>query len=141
MVNPDINELAYRASLFRAAIVAIVQHNPKALGIGFEEFPRGACGDSALLLAKYLENNSCGQFDYVCGYRGRKSHAWLTRSELIIDITADQFEDQNCPVIVTTDHTWHLQFKVKSRDVADIERYDEKTRHELNRIHCHPTGI
>jgi hypothetical protein len=93
--------------------------DPESLIITLREFPRGSCGDATLLLAKYLEENKCGKFDYVCGEREEFSHAWLQRDRLIVDITADQFDDQNSPVIVTEDHDWHSQFTLSVKEKND----------------------
>jgi hypothetical protein len=37
-------------------------------------------------------------FVYVCGMRDGRSHAWLEREGLIVDITGDQFPDNDDPV-------------------------------------------
>jgi hypothetical protein len=42
---------------------------------------------------------------------------------LIIDITADQFDDIRDPVIVTADNAWHGQFIVTSRAEADYNKW------------------
>lgn len=51
-----------------------------------------------------------GRWEYVTGWRGRSSHAWLRQGNVIVDVTADQFPDMDQPVIVTTDDGWHRQF-------------------------------
>lgn len=124
MIDCDTNKLIELATRFRAAIMKC---DPKFLIITLKNFPNGACGDAALLLAKYLEDNECGKFDYVLGYRKGKSHAWLQRDSVIVDITADQFQDQDKPVIVTEDHTWHSQFNIENRHMADFTSYDKST--------------
>lgn len=120
----DVNKLSELAAVFRAAIMAC---DPKSLPIALQGFPRGACGDAALLLAKYLQENGCGEFDYVEGEKEGRSHAWLQRGKVIIDITADQFEDQDTPVIVTQDHSWHSGFDGQVRHVAGFCIYDPRT--------------
>jgi hypothetical protein len=120
MVNFDVNELTHRAAIFRASIVALIQRDPKALGVTFESFPSGSCGDASYLLAKYFQDHQCGKFYYVSGQLGTQSHAWLARHELIVDITADQFEHQN-PVTVTENHVWYLQFALNHKELADFE--------------------
>ncbi len=52
--------------------------------IAFKCFPRGACGDTCLLLAEYLLEHGiytayvCGQkYPNVCGEKNPQSHAWL----------------------------------------------------------------
>lgn len=120
-INTYKDNLTKIAARFRAAIEKC---DTTALPcIGLHNFPRGACGDAALLLAEYLQENKCGEFNYVLGERKGYSHAWLQRASLIVDITADQFEDQEAAIIVTEDHTWHSQFKGKVQNVADFRKY------------------
>ena len=54
-------------------------------------FPRGSCGTTSRLLGAYLENNGHGVWNYMCGYIGKQSHAWLEKNGMVIDITSDQF--------------------------------------------------
>jgi hypothetical protein len=133
--DAEIEALEFRAKQFRAAL----EHCERdLLPIAFENFPRGSCGDATLLLAKYLQNSGLGFFDYICGevYEdgGRKfqSHAWLQRGNIIVDITADQFNEIEAPVLVTRDHSWHNQFEVEVKNVADYEVYDERTKRILS---------
>ena len=95
------------------------------LYITLKDFPNGACGDASYLLAKFLKENGCGNFEYVLGERtvDFHSHAWLEKNGVIVDITADQFDDKDCHVLVTTDKSWHNQFEEEDRHVADFERY------------------
>lgn len=131
MVNCDINKLIQLSKRFRAAIM---QCDPEVLIVTLRRFPRGACGDATLLLAKYLEENKYNNFEYICGKKERQTHAWLERDGLIIDITADQFNDQNYPVFVSMDHTWYLQFEVESRRIADfVALYDQETVSSLSK--------
>ena len=73
-------------------------------------------------------------WDYVSARRGERTHAWLERDGVIVDITADQFDDAKCSVIVTTDDSWHRQFVVERRRqvggttaMPEIERELENT--------------
>jgi hypothetical protein len=50
-MNDEFAEIRYLATRFRNAIEAC---DPAGLPIGMQNFPLGACGDAALLLAKYL---------------------------------------------------------------------------------------
>ena len=123
----DFFSIQKLAAEFRSAIERCPREQ---LPIAFTNFPRGACGDAALLLAKYLENNGHIGLAYVLGMRGGGSHAWLKRDCLVVDITADQFEDQLQPVIVEIDSEWHESFELEpedQQDSADFERYDEHT--------------
>ena len=121
------------AKKFREALEKCDRH---LLPIAFEEFPRGSCGDATLLLAKFLEKSGFGMFDYVCGEipiegGGLQSHAWLQRSNLIIDITADQFDEVQETVLVTRNHDWHNRFHSEVKHIADYEIFDEHTKNSL----------
>ena len=63
----------------------------------FPRFPRGCCGDTCDLLARYLRENGI-ETVCVCGtyqpgdFESVRSHAWLIDStNNVIDITGDQF--------------------------------------------------
>ncbi|MGO7035420.1 hypothetical protein [Rhizobium ruizarguesonis] len=76
-------------------------------GLTLQSFPEGACGDASILLAHHLTQYGFGPFRYMCGRRDDATHAWLTDGELIIDITADQFDDFDLPVFVSSTSSWH----------------------------------
>lgn len=133
MIDTNKDNLAKAVARFRAAII---KSNPATLSLfTLHDFPCGACGDAALLLAKYLQENEYGDFDYVLGKREGYSHAWLQRESLIIDITADQFKDQEAAIIVTEDHSWHSFFNGEIQNIADFEIYDPYTVSELRRAY------
>ncbi len=103
------------AQAVRSAIEMIPRDR---LPFTFKSFPRGACGDTALVLGTYLEEDcDIRGFEYVCGDRGSKlnedwsSHAWLERDGLFVDITADQFADAPSSIIVEMSSPWHTSFQ------------------------------
>jgi hypothetical protein len=103
---------------------------PRAyLPISFRDFPQGSCGDATLLIAKFLQEKGHTGFVYVLGMRNAGSHAWLSRDRLVVDITADQFEDQDQPVIVVVDSQWHSAFDIDEdkQYPVDFEKYDSAT--------------
>lgn len=103
------------------------------------DFPCGSCGDASLLLGQFLRDSGFGDFDYVCGEKFHdnrtQTHAWLQRDGLIIDITADQFDDVDSPILITNDHAWHSQFVSEVKHVAGWEIYDDHTRSTLTRAY------
>ena len=109
-----MRELAKR---FRSALET---SDRTKLPIGLQEFPRGACGDASLLLAKYLQDNGEIGITYVTGTNGRQTHGWLESDGIIIDITADQFDGFD-DLVVTIDSTWHSQFEEQSKRVFNAE--------------------
>ena len=127
-------ELSKLAHVFRQAIELC---DRSQLPISFQSFPRGSCGDTCDLLAKWLEENGQTGFYYVCGWRQGGSHAWLERDGIILDITADQFVDMKQSVIVTDDPTWHETFGNLQRHYADFETYNSHTVAVLRMAYSH----
>jgi hypothetical protein len=88
--------------------------------------------------AGYLHQAGHGEWEYVTGERVSDfySHAWLEQDGLIVDITADQFEGIDQPVIVTHDRRWHRQFSNRGpRHPAPIDIYDPATRKRLREMY------
>lgn len=111
------------ATRFRKAIENIpINKRP----LGMKTFPKGACGDSALLLGAYLKDLGISEFRYICGSRGdyndctRATHAWLQKENFIIDITSDQFSDAPIGIIVSDSSLWHRTFSVDSPSESDF---------------------
>ena len=123
-----MDELKAIATRFRRAIEETDRGN---LPIQFKNFPAGACGDTSLLLGFYLKQQGAGAWDYVSGMRGegdgRHSHAWIKQGDIIIDITADQFDEIEAPVIVTNASPWHDSFDTEILHEADFHVYDQAT--------------
>jgi hypothetical protein len=131
----DADTIRQLATDFRQAIKRCPCGN---LPIAFRDFPHGACGDATLLLAKYLEDSGHTGFVYVLGMRNGGSHAWLRRDRLVVDITADQFEDQNRSVIVEMESKWHELFDLDAedkQDPSDFEAYDQATAAMLRKAY------
>lgn len=119
-----LNELKELASAFRTALESA---DRSRLPVTLQTFPHGACGDAALLLAKLLEDHGYGQFDYVGGRRADGWHYWLQRGSLVVDITADQFDEVGESVIVRDGSPWHSALNGVAENVADFMIYDERT--------------
>ncbi len=131
--NSKINEIRLCAGKFR---LAIEQCDKKILPDTFRSFPKGSCGDTCLILAKYLKESNLGVFNYILGkiYKDNQNyytHAWLKQNQVIVDITADQFNNVQQKVIVTTNSNWHKNFHVESETIANLETYDSHTQAEL----------
>ena len=77
-----------------------------------------------MLLGFYQKQRGAGAWDYVGGMRGegdgRHSHAWIKQGDIIIDITADQFDEIEAPVIVPNASAWHDSFDTEILHEADI---------------------
>lgn len=131
---PDApQELLFRlVSRFRRAIVSCSSKSGLA---SLHDFPNGACSDASLLLAKHLQVMKCGLSHYVFGVRQGQPHAWLQLLEYTIDITADQFHDQEAGVIVSRGSSWHESFNGKIYGIADFCLYDRSTVVRLTRAY------
>ncbi|WP_292949428.1 MULTISPECIES: hypothetical protein [unclassified Neptuniibacter] len=120
-----MHELVNSTIKFRNAIIESLQAGK--LPETMSTFPRGCCGDSALLLGTYLTDIGLGDFTYVGGERGSEadgdwaSHAWLTQGELTIDITKSQFSDCPDDITVTESSEWHDSFEVSQTFTANIK--------------------
>lgn len=94
--------------------------------LGCSSFPHACCDDASLLLAAYLSDNGFPGSIRVSGVNGGtseelKSHIWLFLSDLIIDITADQFTTYcMAPVIVRKKSEFHETFEIEDEEPADF---------------------
>lgn len=152
MTDQKIQQLVSR---YRAGIDAAHADGRFCTDSSFNKFPRGCCGDTSYLLAKYLQGYGIGTIWYSA-MRRDWSHAWLVVKDarikqptlksfswprdlyftidgyemqvpeekiciaryeeddlaggLIIDITADQFDDYDIPVYVGYPDAFHQSF-------------------------------
>jgi hypothetical protein len=133
-----------RTQLFQWAAAfrdAIERADRSDLGITFQHFPRGSCGDAALLLGHFLKAHGSGETVYVSGERGEvgrdwTSHAWLRVDGFIVDVTADQFHDMDERVIVAITSPWHETFEVEDDHVGGLAVYDQVTQAKLAGIYA-----
>jgi len=116
---PSDSDILAAATSFRCAIDLT---GPAAWIAKRIDFPRGACGHAAGLLAYYLLKRFGVMPDLVCqdaacdigGWQG--GHAWLEWNGLTIDISGDQFGWE--PIIVTRDPIYHGCGKDQNRGPA-----------------------
>ena len=100
MTDEDrVRELAVR---FRKAILKCVRTE---LPLSLADFPTGSCADASMLLGTYFKDNGINGFILIKGKRGEgnslETHYWLEKGDILVDITADQFEDTNEEVVIT----------------------------------------
>lgn len=133
MTEEELN-LTKIANDFRLALESLAPANRPT---GWDEFPRGACGDASSLLGAHLANLGIHGFEYICGHRGSHSdgswrtHAWLHRDGLIVDLTADQFADAPGGVLVVRNSAWHKTFEWAEPSSADFRELDGPGIYEL----------
>ncbi len=138
------SELTLLASQFRHGFEEyVVEERPEI----YSKFPVGCCGDVSILLGTYLKDCGMGSFNYVCGELPLdektglgQSHAWISQEDVIIDITADQFDGVREKVTVTENQEWHKKFANKIDGEADFNKYDKRTKARLQKIYDNIIG-
>lgn len=116
--------------MFRDTIDEI---DKKSLSPQFQSFPDGSCGAASDVLGTYLDELGYEPIYRVLKYcritEQNQSHTWLEYENLLIDITADQFNDNlkiaplfgtKKSVNVTEDSS--LWYKVFDSDMGDEDR-------------------
>lgn len=124
------------ATRFRAALEEFAKEPEAFWKTIYNSFPGGCCNDASMLLAAYLADNGLpGAVRFHGEYGGRSgellSHVWLNLDGLIIDITADQFEEYGlAPVLLLESSQFHESFEVEEElEVADFRvRYTNDQR-------------
>ncbi|ELB2784028.1 hypothetical protein QNE30_003930 [Vibrio alginolyticus] len=98
-------------------------------------FPNGCCGDATDLLGLYLLQYHNLDSEYVCGNglgeNFNQSHAWLVCNGYIIDITADQFNEDG----------YELPAVVIEKQSSFHELFDETTSRNTSVSYLKGTGI
>ncbi|WP_421850739.1 hypothetical protein [Marinomonas sp.] len=87
--------------------------------VELQNFPSGSCEVASVILGLYVQSEhgidvvqSVGKRPILNDYR-ENNHVWLTVNDsLIIDITADQFEDFQEQVFVGSESAFHSTFEV-----------------------------
>ena len=106
------------------------------LPVTFNDFPHGACGDTCEVLAELLRELGHGGFQYKVGRRKNgNSHAWLEINSVIIDITADQFDEISDPVYIGPSNSWYQSFDIQQEHAAGYSRLDTHSKVELAGVH------
>ena len=97
------------------------------LGTRLEEFPKEVCDITCRVLGLYLFSHGFINFFIFSGARpdcDDGKHLWLQVEDIIVDITADQFDDSNQPsVVVTRDSAWHAALDGKIYMSFDNDYY------------------
>lgn len=123
---PTIEYLTQLAKVFREAF----DDADLSQALGFlPNFPSGCCSWASIFIGHYLKNE-CGlspQRIHSARHINGGQHEWLILNGIIIDITADQFDDAPSPVIVETDSEWHAQLQGGEKsDLRPVSDYDDE---------------
>lgn len=115
-------------------------------------FPRSCCKLSSQLLARYLAMNArIPLVGFVSGRRhgppyadgGWQAHVWVEAGGMVVDITADQYDEVTVPVIASADSVWHGTFQTQARipygemmqmDSAYARRFERMYAEVLERV-------
>lgn len=122
MENKQLFKIAEK---FRTAIVNVPK-NKFRTSLGCAEFSNACCDDASLLLAAFLSDRGFKGSSRVSGIDGGNegelcTHVWLSYSNFIIDITADQFLNyKEPPVLVAFNSRFHRSFKIENIEPADF---------------------
>lgn len=95
LINPDIVLIMRRV---RSLLEDPAYHK---LYIGTHNFPSGSCRDASLILGACINESGLGDAKLLLGESDEgKTHAWLEHQNYILDITADQFDNNNYPSVL-----------------------------------------
>jgi hypothetical protein len=122
------------------AVRLAIDENEAVKSLFWFGFPRFACGDATSILGTILANAGHVGFKCVSGenddFYGRyQTHAWLQRGDLIVDITADQFDDVDDSVIVSTDSAWHRKWRIGKITPGSIDELNPSEVQNVSRIY------
>ncbi|MCD1645727.1 hypothetical protein [Marinobacter adhaerens] len=131
-MHASADEIRSNVTDFRKALLAALRSGkmPQTM----EDFPRGCCSDSALMLGTYLSDIGLGDFKLVVGERGCFddndwfSHAWLEQENLIVDITGSQFGEESNEITITINSVWHESFNLIWCDRANLKEMASELR-------------
>jgi hypothetical protein len=127
------SELYQKASAFRSELNQYYARNPDVnhstnfVNPARGRFPLDHCKAAAFMFGEYLINHigvDSGPVYYAWGERNKESHGWLIYDGWIIDLTADQFDDEKRSVIVepVEDSEWHQSFGQPSVHPFNLRR-------------------
>lgn len=96
----------------------------------FQYFPRNCCVITSHLLARYLIRDCevVGGFSIVHGEHPKDGwHYWVELCDLVVDITADQFDEFKGEKIIVGATDWHNKCRILKRSSAsyDFNAIDE----------------
>ncbi|RWM29790.1 hypothetical protein [Mesorhizobium sp.] len=136
MIPDERQHIAELAADFRGRLD---RANKALLPVQFRYFPVGACEPTSILLARFLADHGHPGFrvisaPYITNDQPELwySHVWVGRDDLLVDITADQFNMGFPPVIVERHSDWHAKHETVE---VSVEGFAPEQRAELRRVY------
>ncbi|MFA0539034.1 hypothetical protein AB4518_21875 [Vibrio sp. 10N.222.54.E8] len=123
----QVSELKTVATLVRKVIKKVVSESTY-VDVELQRFPSGSCEVSSVILGLYLRDKYAVNVVQSVGKRpspeceySENNHVWLTVNEtIVVDITADQFDDCLEKVFVGRDSAFHDTFEVYDTRPVDF---------------------
>ncbi|MDH5935664.1 hypothetical protein L8R84_05850 [Vibrio splendidus] len=123
----QVSELKTVATLVRKVIKKVVSESTY-VDVELQRFPSGSCEVSSVILGLYLREKYAVNVVQSVGKRpspeceySENNHVWLTVNEtIVVDITADQFDDCLEKVFVGRDSAFHDTFEVYDTRPVDF---------------------
>ncbi len=101
------------------------------LNHNLQEFPTGCCGYVTIALGDFLQYRGI-ESTYICGTKGELTHAWLQVDGWVVDITADQFEQEQRPdIYVGPLDGWYASWTQESSAIRADKSKEEKMLIEI----------
>ena len=125
-----MNDITTFASSFRKAIEAARDDGRFDSDQMFRHFPTACCGIASELLARYLLDNGYNA-TYICGTCRKnnihQSHAWLEVDGVIVDITGDQF--RNNEILLNNDISIYVGSLNRFYNLFEIDIVEKCNNH------------
>lgn len=128
------NDLVQIANAFRKAFETVGRGQKFG---NFPHFPEGCCSWASLFIGNFLieEYGLRPQKVYSALRHSGSKHEWVLLDGIIIDITADQFDDALGSVIVEPESQWHVKFKASEiSDYLPVSKYDINDQQKISGI-------
>lgn len=141
LINPDILLIMRRV---RSLLKDPAYHK---LYIGTHNFPSGSCRDASLILGACIKESGLGDAKLLLGENEEgKTHAWLEYQNYILDITDDQFDNNNYPSVLVeaaADFTKnYLGFRITTTmDANEAALYGYGDNDMINTIHINESKL
>lgn len=125
----QIAEVKTEAHRFRRALDNALAAGEFAEHPALMTFPTGTCGIVSALLCRYLRDRGLGDWQNVSAVRRspttgewQRTHAWIQRDHIIIDMTADQFVGEGrSSVWVGEADAWYRSWEVVGLNSNGVE--------------------